>query len=155
MPENSVRTWCHGRGGSSCGDHTSSFCFPGEARELRSPLEVVRVIMVPLEKDVNIYGWKVLLVPKPSFQALCSQVKTDRKTGVWSWGQARQGRGSQRRSMREWVQMLSGRAWEGKSSAEPILSSGFHTEGSEAMWYLFSKSNYAPGSVLSSRVTWP
>lgn len=34
--------------------------------------------------------------------------------------------------MRAWAQALSGRIWKGGSSAEPILSSCFHTEGREA-----------------------
>lgn len=33
--------------------------------------------------------------------------------------------------MREWAQVLNGRVWEGRSSAEPILSNCFPTQGSE------------------------
>lgn len=56
----------NGRGGASCGGHTSSFCLPGEAQGLRSPLKVVCVIMVPLEKDMNMESLAGSKTPIPS-----------------------------------------------------------------------------------------
>lgn len=52
--------------------------------------------------------------------------------------------------MREWAQALSGRVWEGKSSAEPTLSSRFPTEGSEARGTY--SANLTTGQVLCSAV---
>lgn len=52
--------------------------------------------------------------------------------------------------MREWAQALSGRVWEGKSSAEPTLSSRFPTEGSEARGTC--SANLTTGQVLCSAV---
>lgn len=126
MSEHSANTWCNGRGGTSCHGHTSSFCFPGEAQGLRAPLKVVCVTMVPLERDVNLVS---LIGSKTPHSEHCAhRLKQTEKQWCGAGVQTRQegpAGGDQ------WAQALRARVWEGKSSAEPILSSCFPTQGSE------------------------